>query len=461
MSARASRVPGLRGDQPQGRRKTKAQEGKAVTKPWIIAIAAAGLAAACSDPQVILPGKRENLRAETAEAQVNQALPISLPATVANADWQQSHGTPAHRIAHPALSAAPALAWSRDIGAGDSRRGRITADPVVAGGRIFTLDAGAQLRAHDTAGQVLWSRDLTPANARPGQATGGGIAHEGGRVYVSSGFGVLAALDAQTGAVIWEQRLDATGSGTPTVAGDLVYLVTGDSRGWAVEKSNGRIRWQLDGTPSISNVLGAAAPVVTDQLVVFAYGSGDVQGAFRQGGLRLWDSAVTGQRRQDAAGKIMDITGDPVLAEGRLFVGTSSGRMVALNPGNGERIWTAQEGTLNPVWVAGGSVFMISDRNQLMRLDAATGARIWAVDLPRFTTDRPRRMVELYAHYGPVLAGGRIVVASGDGALRFFDPASGALTHEVAVPGGATSAPVVAGGVLYVVSRRGQLHAFR
>ncbi|MGB1006987.1 MAG: hypothetical protein ACPGVX_07405, partial [Thalassobaculaceae bacterium] len=33
----------------------------------------------------------------------------------------------------------------------------------------------------------------------------------------------------------------------------------------------------------------------------------------------------------------------------------------------------------------------------------------------------------VYAHYGPVLAGGRLVVASSDGVLRFFTPESGAL----------------------------------
>jgi outer membrane protein assembly factor BamB len=65
------------------------------------------------------------------------------------------------------------------------------------------------------------------------------------------------------------------------------------------------------------------------------------------------------------------------------------------------------------------------------------------------------------AHYGPILAGGRIVIASNDGFLRFFNPVNGALVHQVEVPGGATTAPVVAGQTLYVVSTKGDLHAFR
>lgn len=54
-----------------------------------------------------------------------------------------------------------------------------------------------------------------------------------------------------------------------------------------------------------------------------------------------------------------------------------------------------------------------------------------------------------------------MIVASNDGVLRSFDPVSGGLTGTTQIPGGATTAPVVAGGTLYVVSTKGQLHAFR
>jgi outer membrane protein assembly factor BamB len=54
-----------------------------------------------------------------------------------------------------------------------------------------------------------------------------------------------------------------------------------------------------------------------------------------------------------------------------------------------------------------------------------------------------------------------VIVASNDGKLRSFDPTNGAMVASADIPGGASSSPVVAGGVLYVVSSKGQLHAFR
>ena len=81
--------------------------------------------------------------------------------------------------------------------------------------------------------------------------------------------------------------------------------------------------------------------------------------------------------------------------------------------------------------------------------------------MQRFVKDKPTRRSEIVTHHGPVLAGGRLYVASNDGFLRSYDPTNGALLNSVEIPGGATTEPVVAGGVLYVVSSKGQLHAFR
>jgi len=428
----------------------------------VAAIALATLSA-CEEPEVILPGEREDIRpAEDLETvQRAGAKPISLPAAQRNATWSQSPGTQSFRTTNAALSPTPQRVWSADIGSGDGRKQRITADPVVAGGLIFTLDSGATVSAVSPQGQVVWSTNLVPSNEREDQATGGGIAYSDNVLYVSSGFGRLTALDARTGAVRWQQRLDATGSGAPLVSGGLLYLVAGDQTGWAVDAKDGRIAWQIEGIPSVGNVLGAPAPVLASEFVVFAFGSGDITAAFRKGGIRRWSSSVAGGRRGRAAAQIVDVTGGPIVSGSTIYIGNHSGRTVALEASSGERVWTAFEGAVDTVWPVGNSVFLISDRSQLVRLDAADGSVVWAIDLPGYVKDKPGKRGPVYAHYGPIMAGGRIVVASNDGYLRFFNPVDGTLVHQVEVPGGATTAPVVAGQTLYVVSTKGELHAFR
>ena len=426
---------------------------------------------ACEREQdVILPGEREDIRAVLSDdaAEViaeagseNLNKPVSLDAVSRNANWVQSPASPDTRTAHPALSGSPALAWTVNIGAGDGRKNRITADPIVVDGRVFTLDSEARVSAVSTSGQVLWSTNLVPKNDSASEASGGGLAYGDGKLFISSGFGLMTALDPETGAEIWQQNLRATGSGDPTVRDGLVYLVAGDDVAWALETETGRIAWRLSASPDIKNVMGGPAPAVTDKYVVFAFGSGEVQGAFRKGGLRLWDSQVAGQRKGFSSARIGDITSDPVVVGERIYVGTHAGRTVALNLANGERIWTATDGPLNTIWPANDSVFFVTDRNELVRLDAEDGSRIWAQTLPFFTKNRPRQQTEIFGHLGPIIAGNNLIVASSDGQMRLFDPANGELRGSVAIPGGASTNPVVAGGTLYIVSTKGQLLAFR
>ena len=427
-------------------------------------LGAVSLLAACGEREVILPGERLDLRAEPGEAAFvpEGSRPIALGPARALAEWTHTNGTPEHRLPHLALGPLRGAAWSAPIGAGDDRRHRITASPVVAGGRVFTLDALAGVMAHDLSGRPLWRADLTPPAERPTDASGGGLAYDGGSLYVTTAFGTLSALDAATGAVRWTQRLGAAATGTPTVRDGLVYAVGRDATAWAVEAGSGRVAWQVAGLPDTAGFVGPAGPAVSGRLAVFPFGSGQVLAVFRQGGAPAWRASVTGDRAGRALAAFGDITGDPVFADDdRIYVGNATGRTVALDAATGTRLWTAQDGALSPVWPAGDSVFLVSDDSRLVRLDAATGREIWSEPLPGFTRQRPRRRKAVFAHHGPVLAGGRLVVASTDGLLRSFDPVDGDLVGAVAIPGGASTAPVVAGGVLYVVSTEGRLLAYR
>ncbi len=420
------------------------------------------LLTACAQPELILTGQREAIHPTLEDADFeNRSLPIRLAPQSANPDWQQFFGTQTLRNTHPALPTTPTLAWSAEIGAGNSRKQRITAEPVVAGGLVYTLDSSTTVSAVTTGGQPVWSVDAIPPGDTQGEATGGGLAYAKGRLYVSLGFGELVALDAKTGAVIWRQKLGATGSGDPTVVDGLVYLVAGDDTGWAIDAENGRIAWQVVATSSVANILGAPAPAVTGKLAVFAFGSGEIVAAFRRGGLRRWDTSVSGQRPGRAISRISDVTGAPVVVGNRIYVGNHSGRLAAIDAQSGERIWTALQGTEGPVWPAGDSVFAITDKLKLARFNAATGDKVWEVDLPGFVKDKPRRRGAVFAHYGPILAGGQLIVASNDGFLRFFSPEDGSLLYRAEVPGGAASAPVVAGKTLYVLGAKGKLYAFR
>ncbi|MEM9971023.1 MAG: PQQ-binding-like beta-propeller repeat protein [Pseudomonadota bacterium] len=426
-----------------------------------LGLVAAVALAACAEEEFVLPGPREPIRPETAAPTENVARAFQGGPTVANAAWTHVNGSPSHVIRQPALGRQLSRVWSADIGDGNGRRHRLTADPVVAGGRVFTLDSRSQLSAFSTAGAAQWSRDLTPPSDNADDASGGGIAYAGGRVFATTGFGTITVFSADTGAPGWSQDLDAAATGAPTVADGVVYVTTRNDIGWAIDADTGRILWQVLGAPSESGLVGGASPAVAGRLVVFAFSSGQLIAVERGSGRRAWLGSVAGARENRAFSQISDITGGPIADGARVFAGNHSGRSAAFDAATGAPVWSADVGTLNTMWRAGDSVFLVSDENQLVRLDAATGDQVWSVALPFFEEDRQSRRKATFVHYGPVLAGGRLLVASDDGFLRSFDPVDGRSLGDVELPDAAARSPVIAGGTLYLVTEGGQIHAFR
>ena len=433
-----------------------------------MALAATLSLTACGDRDVILPGERLDPLAVTSPdgpavegpAPV-QSTALSLAAPQVNGEWTHRAGNAAHQPGHVALGAGTQRIWTATIGQGNDRRHRITADPVVGGGLVFTLDSRATVTATAPNGGTVWTTDITPPTDRRDSASGGGVAYEGGRVFVTNGFGQLVALDAATGGVLWRQRVGAPIGGGPAVQNGVVYVAARNSTGWAVRATDGRVLWQTTGTAAEMGVMGVAAPAVLGNTVVFAFPSGQVLAADRETGATLWTAQIAGTRTGRAIAWIRDVTGDPVISGGRVYGGTSAGRINAVDMQTGIEDWSARDGANGPVVVAGGSVFAVNDQAELVRLDASTGGMIWRMPLPYYTDAKTKKQDRIHAHFGPVLAGGRLFVASSDGVLRVFDPGSGQLVGQGAIPGGASAAPAVAGQTLYVVSRDGQLHAFR
>jgi outer membrane protein assembly factor BamB len=437
----------------------------------LMALVALLVVAGCAKRELILEGDRIDIRAtqdtetdaQVADDQMADAgapvVPLTLPPAQITQEWTHKNGSARHRVPHPALARDLTRIWSVGIGSGNSARHRLSSDPIIAQDRIYTLDSKGLVKAHSLSGSALWSVDLTPLSDKSGQASGGGLAFGAGTLVATTGFGEVIALDPATGQERWRQKMDAAISSAPVVTGNRVVAISRNNTAMGLDLENGRILWQQQSSRGGAGLFGGASPAAAGKLVVLPFASGEVVGALARNGLRAWSFAVTGGRKGLVRSFVGDISGDPVIDGNTIYVGSQSGRLVSINRRSGERNWTASEGAYGPVWPVGGSVFVVTDESRLKRLDASDGSEIWSVDLPVYKREKKRR--DAYVHYGPILAGGRLIVASSDGGLRSFDPETGAALGQVDIPGGAASQPAIVGGVLYILSGNGQLVAFQ
>jgi outer membrane protein assembly factor BamB len=427
-------------------------------KTGITALVGLLVLTACAKKEEILQGERLDLRASV-EAE-EQAVPaLNLPKSSVNTAWTHRNGNAAHYVSHPALSASPKRIWSTDIGVGNKKRQRLASDPIVAGGRIFALDADGTVVAFGLNGAKQWSVPLKLPNSPKSDGSGGGLAYADGQIAVTTGVGEVALLSASTGAIAWRHRVSSSISVAPAFDGNTIVVVTGENRAIGLDAKNGREKWAQKSSTVGATILGTGTPAIASGVAIVPFGSGEVLGVVLSNGLQAWNQVINGHRIGSARGLLKAVSGGPVVVGDTIYAGTNSGRLTAMDRRSGQRIWTTAEGAIGPVWPAGNSLFVLTDQQKLKRLDRDSGAEVWSTDLPLYR--KAKKQKGKFGHFGPVLAGGRLYVAGSDGEIRAFDPATGALVNSIAISGGAASQVVVAGGRMYVLSNSGQLIAFQ
>lgn len=401
-------------------------------------------------------------------------VPITLPPALPNAEWTQPGGNAAKSMGHLALGASPTRIWSAKAGRGSESRARLASAPVVAGGRVYTIDTLAVVRAFDAdTGAPVWSAQVgSPQDRRGGiswwngESTGafgtlfgGGVSFDGGRVYATSGIGDVAAFDAATGTEIWRVRPGGPLRGAPTIANDNVYVVSQDNQLFALNPADGSIRWNGSGTLETAGVFGAAAPAASQGTVVAGFSSGELTAYRYENGRVVWQDALARTSISTAVSSLSDIDAEPVIDAGRVFAIGQGGRMVALELNTGQRVWEINAAGISTPWVAGEWIFVVTDEAQLLAVARSTGKVKWMSQLPRWRDVEDKEGPLNWV--GPVLAGDRLILANNRGQIVNVNPLDGTVLSTVETKMGISLPLVVANSTLYILHNDGTLTAWR
>ena len=360
---------------------------------------------------------------------------------------------------HLALGETIKQVWKSDVGDGASDYGRIAAQPVVADGRVFTMDALDVVSAFDVVtGKRLWRFDPQPEDARD-QTYGGGVAVDGSRVFITSGYGEALALEAATGKVIWRKSLNDPSHGPPTVADGRVFAITVENQLQVLATDDGRLLWTHSGLPEPASLLGAASPAVQGDVVVVPYSSGELFGLRIENGRVLWSDNLATAQPLGALNSIADVRGQPVIDRDRVYAVSNSGLMVAIDLRTGDRVWEQDIASTHAPWAAGDYVYVLADDLNLVCLRREDGKVAWVRDLPRYQDEVKKKDPLIWT--GPVLAGDRLITVSSAGEALSISPYTGQPLGSTDFDDPIFVTPTVAGKTLYVLTDEADLIALR
>jgi outer membrane protein assembly factor BamB len=407
-----------------------------------------------------LPGERVSVmlleRELTADPNLAD-LPIELPPPRQNDSWPQNGGVSNHAMHHLAAADQLDLAWRVDIGAGASDAGQLLARPVVAEGRVFTMDAEGTIRAFDAdSGASVWAF----AQEQEDGLIGGGLAYANGWLFATLSSGEVLGLNAGSGTEMWRQSLALPLRAAPTVAEDRVLVLSAHNQLYALEGTSGRPVWRHAGFLEGAGLLGGPSPAVDRGLVVVPYSSAEVFALRLDSGRPLWSDTVERPRRTQALDQITDIDGMPVIEGDMVYVAGYGGQMAAIDARRGIRLWDLDVASTDTPWVAGDFLYVLTTRGEVVCLLRSNGRVRWVSPLPRLTNpDDPGSGAIVWS--GPILVGDRLLLVGSNGRAVTMSPYNGEILGRQDLPGPVVIPPVVAQGSVYMVTENAELLAYR
>ncbi len=409
-----------------------------------------------------LPGKRVPILIYQSDLEPDPQLagqPVVLPPSYSNSSWTQAGGGPLHAVGHvdgPTKIGKPA--WTSDIGTGIGGYRPLLAEPVASGGRIWTMDTKYRISAFDTAkGKRLWriSLDIPDWDS---EAFGGGLAYDSGRLYVTTGFGDVVALNAEDGAVVWRTKVLSPVRAAPLVSDGMVYVVLLDNQLSALDAETGEKRWRHAGFSEPAMLLGGPVPAGLDGTVIVPYSSGEIFALRAANGRMTWSDNLAAVRRIDATAAMADIKALPVTDGNLVYAISHSGRMVAIDLRTGARVWERNVGGVRTPWIAGDWIFVLSNQSQILCLSRRDGRIRWIMQLEVF--EDPESRTNAIHWIGPLVVAGQILAIGNHGQVVAISPANGEETARFRIPKSAVTA-IVSDKTLYVLSENADLRAYR
>ena len=228
------------------------------------------------------------------------------------------------------------------------------------------------------------------------------------------------------------------------------------------------VLWDRSVGDGVDDYFSRLKPIVAYNKVYSASRMGDVIAFDKDSGKKVWQadlSDINNERSFWDSRISAKVAGGPTAGLNKIFLGTESGKVYALDAETGELVWQVKiKGEVITQPAIDSGILVVNSASGLIKaFDARTGEELWQVeqDVPALT---------LRGISTPVIASGGVLIGSGKGELSVYilEKGQAGWTTEVGEATGSTelervidvdSAPVVFGDKIYVISARGNLVA--
>jgi outer membrane protein assembly factor BamB len=334
--------------------------------------------------------------------------------------------------------------WSAKVGKG-TKDHYLRLPPSIIDGRLIAADYRGQVSAFDVStGEQLWKTELDlPITGGPGGGNG--------LVVVGTKDALVIALDAVNGSLIWQANVSSEILSAPSVGGGVVVIRSADGQIYGLDASNGSRLWVYQYNVPILTLRGAATPVIADSKVIIGLSGGKLVALSLKDGQLLWERTIVVPRGRTELDRLVDIDSEPVVHEGYLYTVTYNGRIAAVWLADGDVLWTREMSSYAGIGVDEDTIYVTDTEGHVWALESRTGASLWRQS--KLLRRQPTAPTP-YQNY--------IVVGDFAGYVHWMAKDDGRFVARLQVgEEGIVNAPLVVDDILYIISKGGILKAIK
>ncbi|WP_111413446.1 outer membrane protein assembly factor BamB [Billgrantia lactosivorans] len=333
--------------------------------------------------------------------------------------------------------------WREQVGKGLGRATYPIA-PSLDNGVIYAADERGRVMALDSrSGERRWQTDLEVG-------VSSGLTAVAGQVYLGTRNGEVLAVSQSNGEVSWRARVSSEVLAAPQPNNELLIVQSVDGTVTALDRLTGRERWVHTTTEPALTLRGTGTPTVIDPVTFAGFANGRLVTLDNRSGQPLWERRIAVPRGRSEIDRMVDLGGQPVLTpDGRLFVTSYNGRLVALEAPSGEVLWEREHSSYQTPVLVGDRLFTVNEASHVIALDARSGEEVWR-----------NRDLEGRWLTAPAFADGNLVLGDFEGHVHLLDVESGDFTARTRIDGSGISVrPVTESNRIYVLANSGRLEA--
>lgn len=413
----------------------------------------------CSETKEKLKGKREPFIIVGNALKPDPALEkmiVTLPPAQDLKDWNHVGGNPAHFMPPITVSENLNKVWAESIGDGADTYHRLITHPIVNKGLVYSMDINGHVQARKVDNGILvWELETSPQEGHS-NAMGGGFAAEDDVLYITTSFGTVWCVEAQTGKNIWTKELKTPIRAAPTVFSGRIYIVTVNNEIYALEAKTGEELWDYAGIVEPSSLLGGSAPAACAQAVIIALTSGEIYCLSPESGHLLWSDTMTPALRIDTVSSIAHIRARPIIEGNVVYLASHGGRIAAYELLTGKKLWSKEIGALRTPVLSGDFLFVITTNDDLVCILKSTGQVRWSTTLPR-----KRESEEVITWAGPIVVNNKLVIVSTSEQMAFVDVKDGTINKTLNLESACQLSPIAADKTIFTLTDSGALQAWR